>query len=397
MTGRRTALFGGAVLAAAFLVLFVGGGSRFAIGLVLKPMAEEFGWARGTLGGAVGVFLCVSAVCMYFAGHLADRFSPRAILAAGFLIGAAGIGFMGLVTEPWHVLALYGVIFAIGNGTASITPVGVMISRRYPARIGLANSVAISGMGLGQLVIIAGLSAVLIGMGWRPVFVWLGAINLALVLLVLWALRDGVATAAGRPAAAAGLSVREAMRTGRFWLLLAVYAICGFQDFFVSTHVVAFALDQGVGTLLAGNLLAGMGLAGLVGVLVAGAWCDRAGPALGTLACFVLRAILFALILVTKDTLAVAVFAILFGLTFWVTAPLTVVFVRDAFGTRNLGALSGFVTMVHHICGGLGAWTGALVFDATGGYDPSFLAMAVCSVVAVLLSLRLRSPLHRRQ
>ena len=32
------------VLAAGFLVLFVGGGSRFAIGLTLKPMAEQLSW-----------------------------------------------------------------------------------------------------------------------------------------------------------------------------------------------------------------------------------------------------------------------------------------------------------------------------------------------------------------
>ena len=39
---------------AGFLVLFVGGGARFAIGLTLKPMVDELGWARGELGVAVG-------------------------------------------------------------------------------------------------------------------------------------------------------------------------------------------------------------------------------------------------------------------------------------------------------------------------------------------------------
>jgi len=269
-----------------------------------------------------------------------------------------------------------------------------MISRRFPDRIGFANSVAISGMGLGQLVIIAALASVLVGLGWRPVFFWLGAINLALVAFVLLAIRSdpppeasGEATATGP-----GLSVREAMRTGRFWLLLAIYAICGFQDFFVSTHVVAFASDQGVETFLAGNLLAFMGLAGLVGVLGAGAWSDRSGPARATLACFVLRAVLFLLILITKDTAAVAVFALLFGLTFWVTAPLTVVFVSQAFGGRNLGAISGLITMVHHICGGLGAWLGAAGFDAHGDYDLSFMVMAICAAAAVILSVGLTRP-----
>ena len=37
------------ILAAGFLVLFIGGGARFAIGLTLKPIAEELGVGRATL------------------------------------------------------------------------------------------------------------------------------------------------------------------------------------------------------------------------------------------------------------------------------------------------------------------------------------------------------------
>ena len=44
---------------------------------------------------------------------------------------------------------------------ASLTPIGVMITRFFPGRAGLANAVAISGMALGQLVIIAALAVVL--------------------------------------------------------------------------------------------------------------------------------------------------------------------------------------------------------------------------------------------
>jgi predicted MFS family arabinose efflux permease len=179
------------------------------------------------------------------------------------------------------------------------------------------------------------------------------------------------------------------------WLLLAVYALCGFQDFFASTHVVAFALDQGVMPLLAGNLLAFMGLAGLIGVIASGTWSDRFSPVGATLACFVLRIVIFALVLVSKDTAAVTAFAVLYGFTYWITAPLAVVFVRNAFGTRNLGALSGLVTMVHQFCGGLGAWAGAAIFDADGSYDTSFMIMLGCSMVALLLSFGLRSaPRH---
>src|SRR5207248_2076032 len=37
------------ILIAGFLVVFVGGGARYAIGLTLKPMVAELGWTRGEL------------------------------------------------------------------------------------------------------------------------------------------------------------------------------------------------------------------------------------------------------------------------------------------------------------------------------------------------------------
>ena len=107
MNLRRFQFAGAATLAIAFIVLFVGGGARNAIGLVLKPMAESFAWERGTLGAVVALFFFVSASCIFFAGHLADRFSMRAILSGGLLVAALGIGLMSFVSEPWHALLLY--------------------------------------------------------------------------------------------------------------------------------------------------------------------------------------------------------------------------------------------------------------------------------------------------
>ena len=65
------------ILTAGFLVLFFGSGSRFAFGLVLKPMSEELGWSRSTLTLAVTAFMLVSAVSLPAVGRLVDRYSLR--------------------------------------------------------------------------------------------------------------------------------------------------------------------------------------------------------------------------------------------------------------------------------------------------------------------------------
>jgi predicted MFS family arabinose efflux permease len=174
--------------------------------------------------------------------------------------------------------------------------------------------------------------------------------------------------------------------------LLAIYAICGLDDFFVTTHVVAFAQDRGAGSFVAGNLLALMGLTGLVGVVAAGYLSDRSGPVWPTALQFAARVAAFGLIMVDQSELSVAVFALVFGATFLITAPLTVVFVKQSFGTRHLGALTGLITMVHQIFGGIGAYLGAAVFDATRRYDEAFAVMLVASALALVLTLMLRRP-----
>jgi predicted MFS family arabinose efflux permease len=377
------------VLIAGFLVLFVGGGARFAIGLTFKPMVDELGWARGQLGLAVGLYMVVSAFATFIAGRLADRLSARALLGAGTVLGGVGIGLMSLVSAPWQAMVLYGLVFAIGNGAASLTTVGVMVTRAAPRRAGLANAAAISGQSFGQLVMIALLAAVLVQIGWRSVFVWLAAAHLLLLPVFLLALPGGAQRHSAH-APAAGMSLRGAARTRQFWLLLAIYAICGLDDFFVGTHVVAFAQDRGVEALFAGNLLALMGLTALIGVLAAGAISDRSGPVLATAAAFGARIAVFALIAIDQSALSISIFALVYGATFLVTAPLTVLFVRESFGMKHLGALTGLVTMVHQVFGGVGAYGGALVFDATGSYHAAFILALAASAVALVLTLTLR-------
>jgi predicted MFS family arabinose efflux permease len=323
------------------------------------------------------------------AGRLADRTGPRLVLCGGLFVSGIGIGLMSVIAAPWHALALYGIVYALGSGAASIIPVAVMVTRAFPQRTGIANAAVMSGMSVGQLVVIAALAAVLVAMSWHAVYLWLGVAHLALLPLLIGAIPKTSPAQAQAARPLGGVGVIEASRTRRFWLLLAIYAICGFDDFFVATHVVAFAQDRGVDAFLAGNLLALMGLTGLIGVVAGGAVSDRFGPIWPTALTFAARVAVFALVIVNQSALSVAVFALVFGATFLVTAPLTVVFVSQSFGTRHLGAITGLITMVHQIFGGLGAYFGAAIFDGTGNYTIAFAIMLAVSLLALALTLLL--------
>jgi sugar phosphate permease len=392
-------------------VLFFGGGALSVFGLVLVPMTDELNWSRSSLSLVLTTFMIVSALAMPFVGRIVDRTDLRLILTTAVVLVGIGAGLMWRVNALWQVFLLYGIVFAIGNAGSSVPTVTVMVSRWWTTRRGMANSAAIAGMGLGQLVIIITITFLLSTIGWRTSYAIIGAANLFIVVpVVLMFARSGPRGASalgpseggsstvdqgigeplGEPNKETPLvavnSVRDLFRSRHMWLLMSMFALCGFQDFFVLTHVVAFATDLGVSDLLAGNMLAFMGLTALIGVMLSGYLSDRYGPAVPSVLCFVIRTGIFVFILNSQATPSIMVFALLYGSTFFITAPLGVIFAGQIFGSRYLGTVSGIVSMVHQVFGGLGALAGGLFFDAFGRYDGAFALVLGLALLAVVVS-----------
>ncbi len=378
------------VLATGFAMLFFSTGTRFAFGLALLPMTEDLGLSRSALSLALTLFMLVSAFAMPIVGRLIDRHSIRLVMCTGAVMSALAIGLMGSVGAGWQVFPLYGVLYAIGFAATSVAPVSVLMSRWFPNNRGLASSVAITGNGTGQLVIIALLTSFLASIGWRTAYTVLGLINAVVVIpLILLAIRSHPADRGERPeprshSSSTTPSLRPVLASRDFWMLIVLFAACGTQDFFVATHIVAFAQDQGISQFFAGNILAFMGLAALVGVLLSGALADRMGASAPTMLCFLLRIGLFAFIPFAQTPISIATFALIYGFTFTMTAPLTVVFAGNIFGTARLGSVSGLINMAHQIAGGLGAVVGAAIFDATGSYDGAFFLMLALAVLGAV-------------
>ena len=401
MVSKNRANYSWAILATAFTILFFNSGSRMAFGVMLKPMQEDLHWSRSSLSLVATVFMILSALIMPIAGRLADRYGFRAVLSIATITAAVGMGLTGWVEAKWQIFLVFGVVFAIGNGASSIGLVAVLVSRWFARGRGMANSGAIAGSAIGQFVVVSVLASVLLDWGWRPSYRVLALATLAstlpLILIVLRPrpqgrgqndasptiphLNTSVAHSEHSVEGNGQYTLGVALRSRSFMLLAFFYAICGFQDWLVGTHVVAFATDQGISPVVAGYLLATMGLMGLIGVLISGYFSDRFGPVRPTVMCFTLRIAVFSLIIGSDSSPAIMTFALLYGFTFLMTAPLTPIFVARHFGTRHLGSLTGSINMVHQMSGGLGAFVGGVIFDSFGGYYWAWVLALMLSVI----------------
>ena len=412
---RSTISFGWYVVAASFVILFLNAGARLMIGVLVKPIIADFGWSRGAVSMAVFVNMAVFAAAIVISGRLYDRYGPKWIILVSSVLFSSGLMLMAVMTSLWQFVLFYGVISAAGLGGTTSPIFGAIVSRWFERRRGSAISLAMSGTSLGQFALVPLFTAFLLDEGWRSTMLWVGVLCLVVnVVLVLWIIRGdpkdlgeipyGHEEPAGPAGPAAGsaatapqprsLNLREAMRTGSFWLFAVAMFVCGAGDFLLTTHLVPMATDHGVPTSTAVAMLAWFGLLSLGGILLAGPLSDLVGDKVPIASAFALRVVLFLLVMRYQNTTTFWALSLGFGFTFLITAPLTTTLMGRMYGFANIGLLGGFITTVHHVGGGLWAYLGGAVYDATGGYGLAMGVSAAVSAVALVCTLLIREVRH---
>ena len=409
-SARPTISFGWYVVGASFVIMFLNAGARLMIGVLVKPIIADFGWSRGAVSMAVFVNMAVFAAAIVIAGRLYDRYGPKWIILVSSVLFSGGLMLMAVMTSLWQFVLFYGVISAAGLGGTTSPIFGAIVSRWFERRRGTAISLAMSGTSLGQFALVPLFTAFLLDEGWRSTMLWVGVLCLVVnAVLAFWILRgdpdDLGETPYGReePVAAAGparapeprsMNLREAMRTGSFWLFTVAMFVCGAGDFLLTTHLVPMATDHGVPTSSAVAMLAWFGLLSLGGILLAGPLSDLIGDKVPIAAAFALRVVLFLLVARYQNAAAFWALSLGFGFTFLITAPLTTTLMGRMYGFAHIGLLGGFITTVHHVGGGLWAYLGGAVYDATGGYALAMAVSAVASAIALVCTLLIREVRH---
>jgi MFS family permease len=412
---RSPAVFyGWFVLAASFAMLFFNSGAQFSIGVMFKPIIADFGWNRSAISLVAMVNMVVYAFSMLLMGKAYDRFGPqKVILIAATFLGAGFIG-ISLMDSILDFILYYGILCGVGLSGCTVLIFSSLVSKWFERWRGLVISVALSGSCLGQFVLIPVYTGLVIDHGWRFTYMFIGgltfSVNVVLALLVVRGDPDQLGCLPlGRTVPPAGptdsftprssrknqdFTLNQAMRTVSFWLYVGVMFVCGAGDFLVSTHLIPFVTDCGISQTTAGNMLAWFGLFALAGILVAGYASDLIGNKIPVLATFVMRVLLFILILSVQNELTFYIFSLGFGFTMLITGVLTVTLIGKMFGFSNIGVLTGLITTIHPLGGGILIYMGGLVFDRTNSYESVFILYAAMSAAAVVACAFIREKRH---
>src|SRR5215470_8092317 len=155
------------LVATAFITMGIGVNARTAFSLLFPPILSEFGWDRGVTAGAFSFGFLVSAMFSPLLGRLVDRRGPRLMVEMG--VGLVGLGLLlaTIVSRPWHLYLTLGVLVGGGSVCLAYTGHALFLPHWFVRRRGLAISLAFSGVGVGAIVLLPWLQAIILSDGWR--------------------------------------------------------------------------------------------------------------------------------------------------------------------------------------------------------------------------------------
>lgn len=384
--------YGWVVVAAAFAITFVGFGSAYTFSAFVPSLQLDFGASRGSVSLVFSL-----AGFLYFAfgvvsGPLADRWGPRRLAMAGMVLVAVGLAFASAARTLNEVYVAYGLGIGLGVGCAYVPAVGA-VQRWFVKRRGFASGLAVSGIGVGTLVMPV-LAAWLIGhFGWRTAYLTLGGIAAIVGVGMSWFLasdpRDKGTGPDGDPpkavevaAANVGITTGEAIRTRQFAVLYLACLISSFGVFVPFVHLVPYAQDHHIPPSAAVLLLGAIGIGSTLGRFFLGDLADRIGRQVFLMAMYLGMAAALAIWAFATSFWPLAGFALLFGIFYGGWVAILPAVVMDHFGGRNVSSILGFLYTSVAIGTLAGPSIAGFIFDMSRSYTLPILVSVGMNLVA---------------
>ncbi|HEX2198503.1 MAG TPA: MFS transporter [Burkholderiales bacterium] len=399
ISGRHAAL---GVIA---LTLALAYGIWYAYSVFLVALLADFGWSRSVLAGAFSVFTLVHGGVNPLVGALCARFKPLRVMAGGGVAMALALFADSFIATPVHLYLAFGVLTAVAVAAAGWVPALVYVQREFPERLGLSIGIISSGVGVGMLLVVPLTQLLIDAFGWRTAFRVLG------VLAVLWIVPSSILLTRIRGQSPVkqhreksgsdsirspmhAMTLRQAMRTQPFWLLMAAYFFGNVASQTLHVHQVAYLVDHGLAAIVAASVVGVVGLASIVGKTGGGWLSDRierevvyvAGIAILVMSTFVLLGLGAA-----PTRWGAYGYAVLLGVGYSVTAAITPAMMADRFSGPHFGSIVGVGLMGTAMGSAVGPWFAGSLYDASGTYTIAFILAAGCGLVAGAAGWRART------
>jgi predicted MFS family arabinose efflux permease len=388
-----------------FLVLLAAAGTRATPSVMMLPLEKQFGWSRGTISLAISINLALYGLAGPFAAAAMQRFGVRPTVLAAIATLAAGVGISSMMTEPWQMVLVWGVMVGSATGVAALTLSATIVNRWFTTHRGLAMGILTASSATGQLVFLPFLASISERFGWRPVVFVVAAAAAVVLPLVAWLLPERPADLSLRPVGEAANvppaaisppknpikvafgTLASASKTRDFWLLFFSFFVCGAStNGYVGTHLIAMCSDYGMTQVQGATLLAAMGIFDLFGTTLSGWLSDRFNARLLLFWYYGLRglSLIYLPYAFGIDFFGLPLFAVFYGLDWIATVPPTVRLATDVYGKDSAPIVFGWIVAGHQLGAAFAALGGGMLRSSLGSYTiATMISGGLCLVAAV--------------
>ena len=378
-------------------------GSVYAWSVYVKPIEAAMGWSLTdiTITFSIAIFfLGLSAALM---GKFVEAKGPRvAATLAAILFGAGtiGSGFAIEIESKMLFYFTYGVLGGAGLGIGYISPVSMLV-KWFPDRRGMATGFAIMGFGFASAISGPAIKILIDDVGIASTFYTLGSIYFIVMFLAAQYLanpQEGYMPEGFKNAVEAGkkklkvdlvnITRNEAMKTGRFyglWIMLFINVTCGIAIISVASPLLQESV--GVSALVAASAVGLMGIFNGAGRLAWASVSDYLTRPIVFIIFFVSQIFAF-YFLTTVSSILVFQLLLYYIMTCYGGAFASIpAYIGDIFGTKELGAIHGYILTAWALAGLAGPIIIAYVKETTGSYTDTLYVFVGLFFVALAASI----------
>ncbi|GHA27692.1 MFS transporter [Salinimicrobium marinum] len=386
-------------------------GAAYAYSVYTNPLVDALGWSVSSVTIAFTVMMTLGGASAAVFGRFVERSGPKksAMLAAVlFGLGQAGSGFAVAIDSLTLFILSYGLLSGIGLGIGYIAPVSTLV-KWFPDRRGLATGMAVLGFGTGALITAPVAASLMESIGITTTFYILGTSYF--VLMILGALYIAPPPKGWLPKSMketesnnfekkikdlSSVNAGKAVRTKHFWMLWSIMLINTSAGIMMIS--VASPMAQTIGGLTAAGAAIMVGLMGIFNGAGRIGWA-AASDYLSRPVVFI---IFFVIQLIAFLTLPNISSAIIFQVLIFLVVSCygggfsnLPAFIADLFGTKELGAIHGYLLTTWSLGGLIGPTVVSLIYDATGSYIPVFYVFTGLIAIALVIAIFLKKDIHR--
>ena len=375
-------------------------GSVYAWSVFTGPIAKQTGWALSSVTVAFSIAIFFLGMSAAFMGRLVERFGPRLTGTVAALLYGSGILLTGLAVQLESLPLLYigyGVVGGLGLGAGYVTPVSTIIAW-FPDKRGLATGMAIMGFGFAAMLTGPIAQNLIAGIGLVPTMYVLGTAYLLIMLTAAQVIRKprpGEVPAAdiAKSVSLTGtaMTANQAVKTRSFrylWLMFFINTTCG-----IGLVAVASPMAQqqtGMSAATAAMMVGVVGLFNGFGRLAWATLSDLIGRPLTYTLIFTVDVAMLAGILVFSSPLLFGIALCLIMSCYGAGFSVIPAYLGDVFGTKQLGAIHGYVLTAWAVAGVVGPTLLSLSDQYFHSYTYSLIFFVALELVAFILSIRIR-------